>query len=124
MARKQQYPQAILTIKTTHNNTFATLTCPQGNVLKSVSAGQQAVGLKGARKGTPFAASSVVEVVLKAAKEEFGVQIIKQCRIHGYSSGRDQAFGPLRKSSIKIDGMVDITPVNFGGCRPRKARRV
>ena len=59
--------------------------------------------------------------MLKAAKEEFGVQI-KQCRIHGYSSGRDQA-GPLRKSSIKIDGMVDITPVNFGGCRPRKARR-
>ena len=124
MARKKHYPQAILTIKTTPNNTHATLTCPQGNVLKSLSAGHQAVGLKGARKGTPFAASSVVEVVLKAAKEEFGVQVIKQCRINGYSSGRDHAFGPLRKSLIKIDHMIDITPVPHSGCRSRAARRV
>src|SRR5688500_3410416 len=54
-------------IKSTFNNTTASITHPQGNVISWASAGH--VGFKGARKSTPFAAQMAAESAARRAQE-------------------------------------------------------
>ena len=54
-------------IQSTFNNTIVTLTDMQGNALSWSSAG--ALGFKGSRKSTPFAAQMAAETAAKAAME-------------------------------------------------------
>lgn len=122
--KSKNVPVAVLTIKVRDNNTFATLTDSKGDVLKSISSGNAAVGFKHAKKGTPFAAGMVVEVALKAAKEQFGVQTIKCVKINGFAQGRESVYGPLRKSPITICDIICVTPIKHGGCRGKGQRRI
>jgi len=110
---------AKLFITASFNNTLVSVTDLNGNVITWGSTG--AAGFKGARKGTPFAATTAIENTLKKAKE-FGVSNL-QVFIKGPGAGRDAALSVIRASGLKITQIADITPVPHNGCRPTKRRR-
>jgi small subunit ribosomal protein S11 len=110
----------IVHIQATFNNTIVTITDLGGNTLSWGSAG--AVGFKGARKGTPFAAQLAAEKAALQASE-YGVKKV-EVLVKGQGSGRETAVRALQNSGIEISSITDITPVPFNGCRPPKRRRV
>ena len=61
---KKNVPVGVAHIHSTFNNTIVTITDPQGNVISWSSAG--ALGFKGSRKSTPFAAQQAAEAAAKA----------------------------------------------------------
>ena len=96
------------------------LTDPAGNVLSNVSAG--AIGFKGARKSTPFAASKVAETLSTHAKNK-GIERV-EIFIKGIGSGRESALRSFATKGMEILSIRDVTPVPHNGPRPRKVRRV
>lgn len=107
-------------IKSTYNNTIITITDLDGNVLAWESAG--AVGFKGPKKATPFAASKAVEsLIRKLAKTGLREVMVF---VRGVGSGREAAVRALAGHGIDILSIKDVTPVPHNGCRPRKPRRV
>lgn len=107
-------------VTATFNNTLVTLADVSGNVLFWSSSG--AVGFKGARKATPFAAISAVENVAQKAKE-FGIASV-EVFIKGPGPGRDASVRALRNSGINITAIADVTPIPHNGPRAKKRRRV
>jgi len=107
-------------ISSSYNNTVLTLTDAKGNVLAWASAG--AIGFKGAKKSTPFAASKVAEGLTQAIKK-IGIQKIAVF-VKGIGSGRESAIRSLAGRGFEITAITDVTPVPHNGCRPPKARRV
>lgn len=102
------------------NNTLITMTDPSGQVLLWESSGT--VGFKGARKATPFAASTAaLEVARKAL--EIGVSQVSAF-VKGPGSGRDAAVKSLKAGGLEVTTIADITPIPHNGCRPKKRRRV
>lgn len=121
---KIQVPQKIkggkVFISSSYNNTIMTLTDPQGNTLTWTSAGN--VGFKGTKKGTPFAASKVAEVLVQRAKK-LGIDKV-EVLVKGIGSGRESAIRSLANRGLDIVSIQDVTPVPHNGCRPPKVRRV
>jgi small subunit ribosomal protein S11 len=107
-------------IKTSFNNTLVTLTDKEGNVIAWESAG--AVGFKGSRKSTPFAAQVTAESAAKKGMEH-GLQKV-EVFVRGPGSGRETAIRSLQAAGLEILSVKDVTPVPHNGCRPRKRRRV
>ena len=107
-------------IKTSFNNTLVTLTDKEGNVIAWESAG--AVGFKGSRKSTPFAAQVTAESAARKGMEH-GLQKV-EVYVRGPGSGRETAIRSLQAAGLEILGVKDVTPVPHNGCRPRKRRRV
>ncbi|MBI2626017.1 MAG: 30S ribosomal protein S11 [Candidatus Nealsonbacteria bacterium] len=107
-------------ISSSYNNTIITLTDNQGNVLGWVSAG--AIGFKGARKATPFAASKVAEAVWQII-QKLGIQKLS-ILVKGIGGGRESAIRSFTSKGLDIVSIADMTPVPHDGPRPRKARRV
>lgn len=107
-------------VTTTFNNTLITLTDTKGNALAWSSSG--AVGFKGARRATPFAAISAMETVAKKAKD-MGVT---NCEVYikGPGPGRDASVRALKNAGLAITMIADITPIPHNGPRPKKRRRV
>lgn len=107
-------------IKATFNNTIITLTDINGNVISWASAG--ALGFKGSRKSTPFAAGQASE---KAAIEaiELGLKKVK-VEVKGPGSGRESAVRSLGVAGLEVTSIKDVTPIPHNGCRPSKRRRV
>jgi small subunit ribosomal protein S11 len=81
-----------------------------------------AIGFKGAKKATPFAASKVAEAISQTIKK-FGIQKIA-VSVKGIGSGRESAIRSLASRGFEIISIVDTTPVPHNGCRARKVRRV
>jgi len=106
-------------VQATYNNTIITLADGNGNVLAWASAG--ALGFKGAKKATPYAASKVAETVLEKVKKS-GLQDI-EIYVKGIGSGRESAVRTLANSLTPIS-ISDVTPIPHNGCRPPKRRRV
>lgn len=118
---KKKVAQAILHIQSTYNNTKALVTDMNGNAIMFSSAGS--LGFKGAKKGTPYAAAKVGEVLGEKA-ELMGIKEVDVV-IKGVGSGRESVMrGFIAKSKVEIKRIQDKTPVPFNGPRPRKARRV
>ena len=92
----------------------------KGNVLVWASSGL--CGFKGARKGTPFAAKTAVELALKKSID-FGVKQA-QINVAGVGSGRELAIRSVQNSGISIFAIKDVTKLPHNGCRPSKKRRV
>ncbi len=118
---KKKVAQATLHIQSTYNNTKALVTDTKGNAIMFSSAG--ALGFKGAKKGTPYAAAKVGEVL----GEKAALMGIKELNVvvKGVGSGRESVIrGFISKSDVEIKRIQDKTPVPFNGPRPRKARRV
>ena len=107
-------------IQSTFNNTLVTLTDMDGNALSWSSAG--ALGFKGSRKSTPFAAQSAAETATKAALEH-GLKTV-EVYVKGPGAGREAAIRALQAAGLEITLIKDITPIPHNGCRPPKRRRV
>ncbi|OGD86398.1 30S ribosomal protein S11 [Candidatus Curtissbacteria bacterium RIFCSPHIGHO2_01_FULL_41_11] len=107
-------------VTATFNNTLVNITDPQGNSLMWGSAG--ASGFKGARKSTPYAATSAVETVAKKAKEK-GITSV-EVYIKGPGPGRDGAIRAFKSAGLDITMIADVTPIPHNGPRASKRRRV
>ena len=107
-------------IQSTFNNTIVTLTDLSGNALSWSSSG--ALGFKGSRKSTPYAAQMVAEAAAKEAMEH-GLKII-EVYVKGPGSGRESAIRALQTAGLEINLIKDITPIPHNGCRPPKRRRI
>lgn len=107
-------------IKSTFNNSIVTLTDRAGNALSWSSAG--ALGFKGSRKGTPFAAQMAAETAAGAAMEH-GLKSI-EVYVKGPGAGREAAIRSLQAAGLEITLIKDVTPIPHNGCRPPKRRRV
>jgi len=106
-------------VTATFNNTIVTLTDQTGNVLTWGSAG--ASGFKGARKSTPYAATTVVEKIAKEAKE-FGISSI-EIYLKGPGPGRDSSIRGFKAAGLNITMIADVTPIPHNGPRAKKRRR-
>lgn len=113
-------PAGRLYVTATFNNTLVNLTDNQGKSLAWSSSG--AAGFKGARKATPFAAISAVEVLAQKARS-FGMSSV-EVYIKGPGLGRDAAIRALRNVGLNITMIADVTPVPHNGPRAKKRRRV
>lgn len=107
-------------IQATFNNTLVTITDTEGNVVAWSSAG--AIGFKGSRKGTPFAATQAAIAAANAAKA-FGMRTC-EVLVKGPGSGRESAIRALQNTGIEVKSIKDVTPIPHNGCRPPKRRRV
>ena len=107
-------------VTATFNNTLVTITDENGNTLIWGSAG--ASGFKGARKSTPFAATTAVESVARKARE-MGVGSV-EVYIKGPGPGRDGAIRAFKSAGINITMIADVTPIPHNGPRASKRRRV
>lgn len=117
---KKKLSEGVLHIQATYNNTKAILTDKQGNAFMASSSG--ALGFKGAKKGTPFAAAKVGEVLGEKATL-VGVKSVDVI-VKGVGSGRESAIRAFASQGIDISRIQDRTPVPHNGVRPPKARRV
>lgn len=117
---KRKVTVGVLHIQATFNNTKALLTDLEGNAIMASSSG--ALGFKGAKKGTPFAAAKIGEVLAEKA------QMIGLKEAHvvvkGVGSGRESAIKAFSSRGIEILSIKDRTPVPHNGPRPKKPRRV
>ena len=107
-------------IHSTFNTTIVTITDSQGNTVAWNSAG--ALGFKGSRKSTPFAAQMASEAAAKQAVED-GMKTI-EVAVKGPGAGREAAIRSLQAAGLDITAIRDATPVPHNGCRPPKRRRV
>ncbi len=107
-------------IQCTFNNTIVTITDREGNTICWGSSG--GVGFKGARKSTPFAATTAVETAAKKAVAQ-GLKEV-EVYIKGPGAGRDPALRALKSVGLSITLIADVTPMPHNGVRPKKKRRV
>lgn len=119
-ARRTQVGRAEAHILATWNNTIVSVTNLEGDVLAQSSAG--ALGFRGAKKSTPFAASRVAEVVAEKVKL-LGINRVA-VTVRGIGSGRESAIRSLASHGLDLVAIRDRTPIPHNGPRPRKPRRV
>ena len=117
---KKTAPNGVAHIQSTFNNTIVTMSSATGETISWASSG--AIGFKGAKKGTPFAAQIAAE---KASKEALSQGMKKaEVIVTGPGAGRETAIRAIQAAGLEITLIRDITPVPHNGCRPPKKRRV
>ena len=123
VSRKRRVKKNIATgvahIHSTFNNTIVTITDPHGNAISWSSAG--ALGFKGSRKSTPFAAQMASEAAAKAAMDH-GMKCV-DVSVKGPGPGREAAIRALQAAGLDVTAIKDVTPVPHNGCRPPKHPR-
>ncbi len=107
-------------VNASFNNTKITITDAQGNAISWSSSG--AMGFKGSRKSTPYAAQVAAEDAAKKASEH-GMRTL-EVEVTGPGSGRESALRALQAAGFTITSIRDVTPIPHNGCRPPKRRRV
>ena len=117
---RKKLSKGILYVESTYNNTKLSFTDKNGNVVIWSSSG--ALGFKGAKKGTPFAAAKIGELVGEKAKI-MGVTEADVI-VRGVGSGRESAIRGFASQGITLEKIQDKTPVPHNGPRPPKPRRV
>ena len=117
---KKNIETGIVHIHSTFNNTIVMITDSHGNALAWSSAG--ALGFRGSRKSTPFAAQMAAEAATKVAMEH-GLRTV-DVTVKGHGSGREAAIRSLQAAGLEVTAIRDVTPVPHNGCRPPKRRRV
>lgn len=117
---KKKVANGILNVLATFNNTILTLADSKGNSLISASSG--ALGFKGSRKSTPFAAAKVGEIIGEKA-QQMGMRDAEVI-VRGVGSGRESALRAFAGKGIAITRISDRTPVPHNGPRQPKERRV
>ena len=106
-------------IRATFNNTIVNITDLQGNVIAWSSAG--ALGYKGAKKATPFAAQLAAEAAGKSAFDQGLRQV--NVEVKGPGPGRESAVRALANVGLQVISISDTTPIPHNGCRPPKRPR-
>ncbi|MEO5366249.1 MAG: 30S ribosomal protein S11 [Magnetococcus sp. WYHC-3] len=117
---KKNIASGVAHIRSTFNNTIITISDASGNVISWSSSG--AMGFKGSRKSTPFAAQIAAEKAGKVAQEH-GMRNL-EVRLKGPGSGRESALRALASIGFNVSHVQDVTPIPHNGCRPPKRRRV
>ena len=117
---RKNITSGIAHVRSTFNNTMITITDVQGNTIAWSSAG--AMGFKGSRKSTPFAAQMAGEAVAKRAQEH-GMRTL-EVEVSGPGSGRESALRALQAAGFTITTIRDVTTIPHNGCWPPKRRRV
>nr|YP_009568730.1 ribosomal protein S11 [Tsuga diversifolia]ART87681.1 ribosomal protein S11 [Tsuga ulleungensis]ART87476.1 ribosomal protein S11 [Tsuga diversifolia]QBB88740.1 ribosomal protein S11 [Tsuga diversifolia]WNV61301.1 ribosomal protein S11 [Tsuga diversifolia]WNV61672.1 ribosomal protein S11 [Tsuga diversifolia] len=112
--------KGVIHVRASFNNTIVTVTDVRGQVFSWSSAG--ACGFKGTRRGTPFAAQTAAENVIRTLMDR-GMERV-EVMISGPGRGRDTALRTIRRSGILLSFVRDVTPMPHNGCRPPKKRRV
>ena len=123
VARKKRVKKNIAVgvahIHSTFNNTIVTITDEAGNVISWSSAG--ALGYKGSRKSTPYAAQMVSEAAGKTAMDH-GMKKV-EVNVKGPGPGIEAAVRALSSAGLTITAINDVTPIPHNGCRPPKKPR-
>jgi small subunit ribosomal protein S11 len=117
---KKTVVDGVAHVHASFNNTIITITDRQGNALSWATSGGS--GFRGSRKSTPFAAQVAAERAGNAAKE-FGLKNV-DVNVNGPGPGRESAVRALNGIGLKVNSIVDVTPIPHNGCRPPKKRRV
>ena len=119
-APRKKATSGILFIDATFNNTKVLFADKIGNTLFWSSSGT--LGFKGAKKGTPFAASKVGDLIggkaVALGVKDAGVVV------RGVGSGREPAIRAFMAHGIEITSIKDVTPVPHNGPKAKKPRRV
>ena len=111
---KRSFTKGVAHIHSTFNNTIVTISDEAGNVISWSSAG--ALGFKGAKKSTPFAAQLAGEAAGKVAFDQ-GIRTV-DVDVKGPGSGREGAVRALANVGLTVTSITDSTPVPHNGCRP------
>jgi len=117
---KKNIEAGVAHIHSSFNNTIVMITDVQGNAVAWSSAG--ALGFKGSRKSTPFAAQMAAEAAAKSAME-MNMSTVA-VTVKGPGSGRESAIRALAAAGLEVTSIKDVTPVPHNGSRPPKRRRV
>ncbi len=117
---KKKVQSGLLNILATFNNTILTLCDAKGNTLIAASSG--AIGFKGSRKSTPFAAAKVGETIGEKASQ-MGMRDAEVI-IRGIGAGRESALRAFAGKGIAVTRILDKTPIPHNGPRAPKPRRV
>ena len=117
---KKNITAGVAHVNASFNNTMITITDDQGNTIAWSSSG--ALGFKGSRKSTPFAAQMAAEDAGRKAMEH-GMRTL-EVEVSGPGSGRESALRALQSAGFTVTSIRDVTPIPHNGCRPRKRRRV
>ena len=116
---KKNVPEGIAYIHSTFNNTIVTIGDKEGNAISWASSG--AIGYKGSKKSTPFAAGMAAEAAGKAAFDA-GMRKV-EVRVKGMGPGRETAIRSLQTAGLEVTSITDTTPIPHNGCRPPKRPR-
>ncbi len=116
---RKNVARGIAHVHSTFNNTIVSISDENGNVLAWSSAG--ALGFKGSRKSTPYAAQLAAEAAARAAVEH-GMKTVS-VEVRGPGPGRESAVRSLQVAGLDISSIKDVTPVPHNGCRPPKRPR-
>ena len=107
-------------IQASSNNTIVTITDCDGNAVSWSSAG--ALGFRGSKKNTPYAAQQAAETAAKTACDQ-GIKSI-EVFVKGPGNGREGAIRALQTAGLNITMIKDVSPIAHNGCRPPKKRRI
>lgn len=117
---KRIVPNGVAHIQASFNNTLVSITDLEGRLVCWSSAG--ALGFRGSRKGTPFAAQQAAMRAANTARDH-GMRTI-EVQVKGPGSGRESAIRALATAGLEVRAIRDVTPIPHNGCRPPKRRRV
>jgi len=117
---KKKLAEGTLYVQATFNNTKVSFADEKGNIIFWSSTGS--LGFKGAKKGTPFAAAKVGELIGEKAKS-IGVKEASVV-VKGAGSGREPAIRAFMSHGIELSRIQDRTPIPHNGTRQKKPRRV
>ena len=119
-SKKNFGQNGIVHIKSSFNNTIVTISDVSGNAVSWSSSG--AMGFRGSKKSTPYAAQMATDT---AGKKAYDVGLRKlDVLMKGPGSGRESALRALQNIGFIINNIKDVTPLPHNGCRPKKKRRV
>ena len=116
---KKNIAKGIAHVHSTFNNTIVTIADEHGNAVTWSSAG--ALGFKGSRKSTPYAAQMAAEAAAKAAMDHGMKQV--EVNVKGPGPGREAAVRALSADGLEVTAITDVTPIPHNGCRPPKRPR-
>ncbi|MGH9355681.1 MAG: 30S ribosomal protein S11 [Terriglobia bacterium] len=117
---KRTVPFGVVHVQATFNNTMIAITDPDGRLICWSSSG--ALGFRGSRKGTPFAAQQAAARAGSAARDH-GMRSV-EVRVKGPGAGRESAIRALASVGLEVRNIRDVTPIPHNGCKPPKRRRV
>lgn len=117
---KKTVTSGIVTIQSTFNNTIVSITDTDGGLL--VQGSPSAVGFKGAKRSTAFAATKAAMEAADKAIKRYGLKDVKVI-VSGPGAGRNAAVKGLDSAGLKVTTLVDKTPIPHNGCRARKMPR-
>lgn len=117
---KKKVTEGLLYVESTYNNTKVSLTDTKGDTLAWSSSGS--LGFKGAKKGTPYAAGKIGELLGEKASQA-GIKEVRAI-VKGVGSGRESAIRSFSAFGIDILSIEDRTPVPHNGPKPKKPRHI